>query len=166
MDHWRPLFGYPCALLYGVFALLTIFWGGPCDRRLPRGAVAVAAQCCWRLMRIAQYRRWRTVPLQQLAWCSTMIWTIAARSDLSSFPADGGVTEPRRSADTGAAAWRCSRCSLGRRRPPPVCFCFCFIFSVFKLSVLLPWSLHIFSLTSLVALPKHLPNNNTNNSVF
>ena len=41
-------------------------------------------------------------------------------------------------------AWRCSSCSLGRRRPPPVCFCFCFIFSVFKLSVLLPWSLYIF----------------------
>ena len=25
MDHRRPLFGYPCALLYGVFALLIIF---------------------------------------------------------------------------------------------------------------------------------------------
>ncbi|XP_037071189.1 protein YIPF5-like [Pollicipes pollicipes] len=25
MDHQQPLVGYPCALLYGVFALLTIF---------------------------------------------------------------------------------------------------------------------------------------------
>jgi hypothetical protein len=25
MDHQQPLVAYPCALLYGVFALLTIF---------------------------------------------------------------------------------------------------------------------------------------------
>lgn len=26
MDHQQPLVAYPCALVYGVFALLTVFW--------------------------------------------------------------------------------------------------------------------------------------------